>query len=309
MIAHSISFRAMGTTVNVWAEGTDAVVTELEALPAWFNDIENRLSRFRPHSDLSRLNAQAGQWVAVDDLLLNAVLASRYAAVQTEGIYNPLVLPALMRAGYDRSFEMLESNRHSVDLNETPHTTDWHQIEIDIGAKMIRLPQHAAIDLGGVGKGWLADRLAQHFFQHGSCVVDIGGDMSVRGAPASSFAWEVDIEDPFTFETLGTVRLRDAAIATSGVNSRRWIQNGQRRHHIIDPRTNQPATTDVLTATVIHSNGTLAEAYAKALVILGAVAGLRWLQQQHGTGLVVCHDGSVLATKSFTTYLTTGDLA
>ena len=95
----------------------------------------------------------------------------------------------------------------SVDLAETPQTTDWRQIEVDIDAKMIRLPQHAAIDLGGVGKGWLADRLAQYLYQYGSCVVDIGGDMAVRGARlTSSFAWDVDIENPLTHETLGTIR-------------------------------------------------------------------------------------------------------
>jgi thiamine biosynthesis lipoprotein len=99
---------------------------------------------------------------------------------------------------------------------------------------------------------------------------------------------------------IGTVVLTDAAIATSGVDFRRWYQNGKLQHHLIDPRTGQPAITDVQTTTIIHSMATLAEAYAKAVILLGSQAGLDWINRQpQKAALVVRNDGAVLATSNF----------
>ncbi len=90
------------------------------------------------------------------------------------------------------------------------------------------------------------------------------------------------------------------AIATSGIDYRRWKQGDRQQHHLIDPRTGEPAHTDVLTATVIHADAPTAEAYTKALVLLGSEPGLNWLNQQwYASGLVVRQDGAVLATSNF----------
>jgi thiamine biosynthesis lipoprotein len=95
--------------------------------------------------------------------------------------------------------------------------------------------------------------------------------------------------------------LCDAAVATSGTDYRRWhTEDGHIRHHIIDPRTGESAETDVLSATVIHEHAPTAEAYAKAMILRGANAGLDWLNHQWQTaGLVFQQDGSTLSTSTF----------
>jgi thiamine biosynthesis lipoprotein len=96
----------------------------------------------------------------------------------------------------------------------------------------------------------------------------------------------------------------DRAVATSGTDYRQW---GDGKHHIIDPRSNAPAQSDLVAVTVIHPDAVLAEAYAKAVLIRGSIDGLAWLTDQpDAAGLVFDHEGRVLASERFRHYLTQG---
>jgi thiamine biosynthesis lipoprotein len=93
-------------------------------------------------------------------------------------------------------------------------------------------------------------------------------------------------------------------IATSGRDYRRWYKNGVWQHHIIDPRTNRPAQTDVLSATVVASFASLAEMAAKTVLIMGSLDGLRWLEKHPGfAGLVVLDDGTTLHSRRWINHI------
>jgi thiamine biosynthesis lipoprotein len=302
---YEIAFRAMGSQFNVWLETQADGATVLRQVPGWVEAIEARLTRFRPESELSRLNARSGRWVSVSDTLLQAVLAARHAAWLTEGLCNPLVLPALVAAGYERSFaEMQHEGLNDSRAVPAPAVVpDWHGIAIKPKHHLIRLPAGAQIDLGGTGKGWSAQRIADRLAAYGPCLVDAGGDLVARGKPQGSAGWRIEVAEPGQPDdapAVSSILVSDAAVATSGIDYRRWMRGGKPQHHLIDPRTGQPAVTDVLAATVIDTSATLAEAYAKALVILGSAAGLDWIMQQpQRAALVVRTDGAVLATADF----------
>src|SRR6185436_17837346 len=104
----------------------------------------------------------------------------------TDGLYNPLILDALIAAGYDRSFEQIHGNTH---LKLPTNVTDWHEIEIHIKQREVRLPSQ--IDLGGVAKGWAAEQIADQLSPYGACLVDLGGDMVARGRPEGQTGWRV----------------------------------------------------------------------------------------------------------------------
>lgn len=306
MIApYQITFRAMGSQFNVWLETEADGESVLRQVPGWVEEIEARLTRFRPESELSRLNARSGRWVSVSDTLLQAVLAARHATWLTDGLCNPLVLPALVAAGYERSFaEMQREGLNDSRAVPAPVIVpDWRGIAIRPKHHLIRLPAGAQIDLGGTGKGWTAEIIANRLAVYGPCLVDAGGDLVARGKPQNSAGWRIEVAEPGQPDDappVSTILVSDAAVATSGIDYRRWMRGGKPQHHLIDPRTGQPAVTDVLAATVIDTSATLAEAYAKALVILGSAAGLDWLMQQpQRAALVVRTDGAVLATADF----------
>lgn len=286
----------MGCQVSVQLEAAEQGADVLRDLPQRFSDIEAALTRFNPSSELMRFNMRAGQWVMVSDLLFANIRAAKHAALLTEGLYNPLILPTLTASGYDRSFEQIDSPQ----VTSKEPVRDWRGIEINLKSNEVRIPMGAALDLGGIAKGWTAANIADELAELGACLVNIGGDIVGRGAPDGLHGWPVEIEDPFTGEAFTTVYLYNQAISTSGIDYRRWQSaDGARQHHIIDPRTGEPALTDVLSATVIHPRATTAEAYAKAVILQGTENGLAWLNRQwHTTGLVFRQDGAALATST-----------
>jgi FAD:protein FMN transferase len=297
-----IAFRAMGCQINVWLETDHDGAEILRQVPEWIENLEAKLSRFRQDSELSRLNANIGQWVEVSDVLLANVMAAKQGARRTGGLYNPLTLTALINAGYDRSFDQIQNSAGKVERVLVP---DWSSIGINPIRRTVCIP--APIDLGGVAKGWSASYIADRLAVYGSCVVDIGGDIVVHD-PDSEWGREIVVDQPgVETQALLKVALKKGSIVTSGIDYRRWHKDGQLQHHLIDPRTGLPAQTDVVSATVIHPHAPTAEVYAKAILLLGSEAGLAWINQQwEHAALVVRNDGAVLATDSFQKFILEG---
>ena len=291
----------MGCQVSVQLETETDGRSILRKLPAAVEAIEACLSRFRPDSELMRLNGKAGEWCRVSEVLFENIQAAKHGALLTDGLFNPLVLPAMLANGYDRSFEQIT----------VPHTTenipaaDWRGIELKLATREIRIPFDSALDLGGIAKGWTAAKLADDLAQSGPCLVNIGGDIAARSAPDGLPGWQVEVSDPFNDAPLASLWLRGTTIVTSGVDYRRWkTQEGPARSHIVDPRTGQSVETDVMNVTVIHPHAPTAEAYAKAIMLRGAEDGLHWLNQQwHAAGLVTQQDGKVLSTSNFAQFV------
>lgn len=296
------TFYAMGCQVTVQLDCPSEAVgwALLESLPSQFEALEAQLSRFRPTSDLNALNRQAGQWTTVSDVLFENVALAKHGARLTDGLFNPLILPALVANGYDRDFQQI--GYHGTE-NHGITVADWHDILLNIAEKRVQLPQNSAIDLGGIAKGWVATVIANHLSQDGPCLVNVGGDMVARGTPTGSHGWEIYLEDPYTRQAFLAISLLNESIVTSGQDYRTWhTDDGIRQHHLIDPRTGKPAKTDVFTVTILHPHAPTAEAFAKSVLIQGAEAGLKWLNQQwDARGLVVTTSGAILATDSLLT--------
>lgn len=292
-----LTWRAMGCDVAVQLQSDTDASGLLKLLPAQVEAVEAQLSRFRPESELMKLNRQAGEWVKVSHVLFENVIAAKQAARLTEGDFNPLVLPSMVANGYNRSFSELTQ----VYTTEPVPAGDWHAIEVRNVAREVRIPAGSALDLGGITKGWTAAQVAGMLKPYGACLVNMGGDLVGWGMPNDLPGWRVTLNDPLSNRPLGRVWLRNTSIVTSGVDYRRWTDDhGNLQHHIINPHTGQAARTDVASVTVMHPHAPTAEAYAKAVLLRGADAGLMWLQQQwNAAGLVVRNDGAVLSTAHF----------
>jgi len=281
----------------------------LAQTPADFEEWEQVLSRFRPDSELNELNASAGAFHPVSSILWEVLQGALAAARSTGGLVNPCILNALERAGYDRSFELVGAepsglkNRLPPDIWERlpvfPHA--WRDIALDEKRQAVRLPEGVRLDLGGVGKGWAAWQAARRLSAFGPALVDAGGDIAVSGSRADGSPWPVAIADPLEMqESLGKLALRACGVATSGIDYRRWRRNNSWQHHIIDPRSGEPAQTDLMSVTIIAPDALRAEAAAKAVLILGSRDGLTWLESQAQIcGLLALQDGRVFYSQGF----------
>lgn len=263
MIARHV-FRAMGTEVELLLDGTPS--HRFAAVEAEFERLEALLSRFRPDSELNRLNA-AGALTAGPDLLAvtQAALAGRE---RSQGRFDPTVYDALVAAGYDRSFELV------------PPTADGEPFQsrrcggrVDLDGSRITLGPGVHIDLGGIAKGYAVDRAAAILAEAGPCLVNAGGDLVARGG-----RWPVGLEGTDVVLELG-----EGAVATSGRDRRRWRRGEEERHHLIDPETGRPAVTDLVQVTVVAPTAVEAEVLAKAAFLGGNVDVPRVLVRSDGT--------------------------
>jgi len=279
-------FRAMNTDVRVAILAGDPreanrYIDQVEAL---FADTEGRLSRFLPDSELSALNAAAGRPFQASAMLFEVVHAAVEAARMTDGIFDPTVLPSLIAAGYDRSFELLGEQPAG---RAAGWRGSWRDIRLDPSARTITIPQGCALDLGGIGKGWAVDRAVELLSDWVSFGVDAGGDLYVGGRRHDR-PWRIGVADPrFPGRDLLQLQLEERAVATSSVIRRRWVRGGEVMHHIIDPRTGNPASSRVIAATVVADSVAQAEVLAKAAIILGEEQGLRLIEGVGAGGLLV----------------------
>lgn len=289
---HEHHFRAMNTEVGFWLWSTSGAVDSLMAREQRrFEEAEAELSRFRPDSGLSRLNAAAGQGPqTVSPLLWTALSHALAAARQTQGLFDPTVLGPLRAAGYDRSFELLANGKGRQESPVTP-CWGWQAVHLFDSARQVELPAGIGVDLGGIAKGWTVDRVAVSLAEHGPALVDAGGDIRAVGAPGGQ-PWPVAVQDPFDeARDRAVLALAGGAVATSSIGRRRWQRNGQPMHHLIDPRTGQPSDSDLHTVTVLADTAEEAEVAAKTVLMLGTEAGAAWLERRNLPGLLIDRRG------------------
>jgi len=262
------AFQSLGSECEIFAIGVPpAAMAEGEA---WVHRMHERLSRFDQWSELSKFNDTAftpfrpvpnefGHWVAVSADLEALLHESLRAYEVSGGLVHVGILPALRAAGYGRDF----------DEGPTPPTAPPPAPEplpqlLEVRVGHARLRKGAAIDLGGVAKGWMADRIAEHLGTN--VLVNLGGDLFARGGGETGEGWPVGFGRK-------TVLLKDLGAATSGVTKRHWAD----AHHLIDPRTARPAQTDLREVSVLASSAADAEIYAKVAMLLGAAEAEKWL--------------------------------
>jgi FAD:protein FMN transferase len=173
-------------------------------------------------------------------------------------------------------------------------------VQVDYEGRTITVPSTSAIDLGGIGKGFAADIVAEELVEAGAlgAVVNVGGDVRVIGRPHDATSWLLGIEDPRRPpEHLAFLHLEEGGVATSGITVRHWTaSDGSAAHHLIDPVTGRPVVDASLSATVLAADTATAEAFATAAMLLPAVEALDMLEGVRLAGLVVDHLGAVHRT-------------
>jgi thiamine biosynthesis lipoprotein len=243
------------------AADTPLAQAALDGCEVAFERLEAMLSRFRPGSQLSRLNRDGA--IVGSPELVDVLALALDARETTGGRFDPTVLPALVAAGYDRTFEEVRE----VDA-PAGGARCGGGVRVDRTSGLVVLDPGVEVDVGGIAKGWAADRTCAELDRHGPCLVNAGGDIAAS-RPRAGGAWGVGVETPDGTLTLG---LPAGGLATSGRDRRRWRRGGEEQHHVIDPTIGRPAATDLVRVTVAAESAARAEVLAKVLLLAGEEA-------------------------------------
>ncbi len=243
-------FEALGTNCSLFAVGLSR--GRLLEAEFWVRRTGAQLTRFSTQSELSRLNASAGQWMEISEpmesLLHDALLAYDMSA----GLVNVAVLASMLSIGYVRPLAEGTNVATVSGCGPLPPLPDV----LSVRHREARVQPGCGIDLGGIAKGWIADRICEMFA--GNSVANFGGDLRTSGSGPAGDGWPVGLGGK-------TLMLRDQGAATSSVRKRRWGDV----HHLIDPRTGLPARTGLDEVSVVAASGFEAEVAAKTALLLG----------------------------------------
>jgi thiamine biosynthesis lipoprotein len=295
---HRREFACFGGTCTVIvadrsrpADAAMAAATAERALLSW----HRRFSRFDPDSELMRFNRDPRTTVPASPMLRRLVEMALAGSRATGGLVDATMGREIEQAGYDSHFEgtgipldfALSLAPPRAEAGPSPvAATD--AITVDSHAGEITRPLGVSLDPGGIAKGVFADELAVLLSGFDAFAVDCAGDIRLGGR------WRlprpIHVAGPFDDAPLHTFELRDGAIATSGIGKRSWLnREGLPAHHLLDPRTGEPAFTGVVQATALAPTAAQAEVLAKAGVLTGPRRAAEWLS--HG-GVVVYDSGA-----------------
>jgi thiamine biosynthesis lipoprotein len=294
------TFPALGTFATLLVADPDALAPAHDLLAAELDAVDLACSRFRPDSELWRVNHARGRRVPVSPLFADALATALDAAELTDGDVDPTCGQSLVRLGYDRDFA--QARRHQGSLRQPPMPAGgWRRVELDPCQPAVRVPRGVLLDLGATAKALAADRAAAAIqAATGSGVlVNLGGDIRVAGDPPDG-GWLVGIADDAGFDASTAtiaprqvVTISDGGLATSSTLGRTWRRGGTELHHIIEPSTGRPAATCWRTVSVAAASCVDANIASTAAILRGERA-VRWLDGLRLPARLVRHDGAIV---------------
>jgi thiamine biosynthesis lipoprotein len=253
--------------------------------------IESVMSTWRPTSEISRLDAGSnGTPFTVSRELFSLIDSSFFYAKATAGAFDVTVRPLVRAWGFQGGEAAIPSD---AEISRALARVGYGKVALDSASSTVTLPAGMQIDLAGVAKGYAVDRCVAELAALGvrDALVNIGGNIYAMGASPGQRGWRIGIRDPKGgLETVGTLLLRDEAVATSG-NYENFVEiDGRRFGHIIDPRTGRPVSS-VLSVTVVAPTGLASDALSTGLFVLGLDAGRAAVERLPGVAALFALPG------------------
>lgn len=294
------SWAVWGLEASVSVENP-ALVAEAEHLVRGVvTQVDDACSRFRPDSELMRLQPELATGAKAGPLLAALVQASLDAARWTDGDVDPTLGKDLEALGYDRDIALVRAGPDGAFATASlpqVRTPGWRQVSLD--GQTLTVPRGLVLDLGATAKAVAADRAASLVFDVLGCgiLVSLGGDIATAG-PAPEGGWQVLVQDlptdPWQQVTLGAGQ----AMATSSTQKRRWKYAGRDMHHILDPQLGLPVEPVWRSVTVAASSCLLANSYSTAGIVRGFPA-VAWFECEGIAGRLVDRQGRTVSAGSW----------
>jgi len=277
LLAYEKTFLIMDTVVSVqfYTDSEQKAQQIFDQVLAKMEELEQALSVHLPDSDVAKLAAAAGiEPVRVSRATLEVLGTAQDYAARTDGAFDITIAPILETYNFHPGRERRPSR---VQLNQALLLVDWQKVELDPKAQTAFLTKPGMkIDLGGVAKGYIVDRCLEVLRDNGLefGLANAGGDIGLLEGKVDGSPWRVGIKNPENPQSnFAIVEVGHGAIATSGDYERFFIEDGQRYHHILDPRTGMPADR-ARSVTVIAPSVQEADLLSTAVFVMGPERGM-----------------------------------
>ncbi len=247
---------------------------------------EKKFSRFDNESELSQLNKNKLLVVSREFLDVYHIACDLYQKTQKK--FNPLM--QVSKLGYNKTFD--EIQRERVGAIDSQYNIDLD--DVIVNKNEITLQDTQNLDFGGFLKGYVAQKITQKINKDNGTIINVGGDIYVSGLDTDNRPFEIEIINPDNEDKNIKVSILDRALCTSGTYKRNWKYGNNRKHHILDTAQKDSAKTDIISATVLHDNGAIADAYATLAVALGKQRAIEFLTKQNIDFVIICKNSDIM---------------
>ncbi len=275
--------KTMGTTWTAKVVGLRAEPAAVQqAVAAALARVDDAMSTWKPDSELSRLNRHRGPApFPISPATREVLVLSRQVSELSGGAFDVTVGPLVDAWGFGPPGRREPPTEEA--LATLREAVGYQQLELT-DAGVLKAGERVRVDLSAVAKGYGVDRAAEALEALGATryLVEVGGEMRVRGLNAAGLPWQVGVERPAPLgrSVARVVSLTDAAVATSGDYRNFYERGGRRFSHTIDPRTGRPIEHALVSVTVVDRTCARADALATALDVLGPDAGLELARRE-----------------------------
>lgn len=263
--------------------------------------LEHILSFYNDNSDITKINKNAGKdFVNVSDSTFEIIKKSKYYSQLTDGLFDISVAPLVKAWSICNDSPKVLNND---TINKLLPLINYNDIILDEENISIMLnKENQKIDLGGIAKGYIADLIIDFYKENNvkSAIVNIGGNIKVLGRKSHEDLWQVGIYKPIKHSTdiICSLAVEDLSIVTSGVYERAFINNNKLYHHILDPHTGYPASTDIMSITIVNESSLLCDALATPLLIMGTFEASKFMQNHNIEGIIITTNNKIILSKS-----------
>jgi thiamine biosynthesis lipoprotein len=301
----TLSGPTMGTTYNVRVVDAPRALDSHAirvAIDAVLDSIDRSMSGYRDDSEVARFNASTStDWFEVSPNLATVVGVARDTSAASGGAFDITVAPLVSLWGFGRAGEPAAlPDEAAIQAAQSRSGYQWLEVRAQPAALRKKLPG-LTIDLNGIAPGFAVDELARHFAALGiaNFMIDIGGEVMARGCNAQGEHWHIAVEKPVDTqpEPFVILKLADLSVTTSGEYRHYYVRDGHRYSHTIDPRTGRPVEHNLASVVLIGSTSVAIDAWATALNVLGADAGLKLATQRGMPAMFIVQEGDQFRTK------------
>ncbi|MBF6978589.1 FAD:protein FMN transferase [Aerococcaceae bacterium zg-BR22] len=286
--------------IQIFHENQEAV---MDKAIDYIKRMEKLMSTNLEGSDVYRINQAAGkEAVKVAPETFEVIKKALEISELSEGKFDITIgaVSNLWRIGSDDA-RVPEKSEIAAALKKI----DYKKVTIDEKNQTVKLEEEGmAIELGGISKGYIGSGIVKYFAQAGitTAIVNLGGNVVVMGSsPANDEGWNVGVQDPDEVRgtVVGTRRIKDYAVITSGIYERFLEKDGVKYHHILDPKTGYPLENDISGVTVFAPTSVDGDALSTTLFLFGIKEGKAFVEKLKGVE-------AVFIDKSHGVHLTSG---
>jgi len=279
--------QAQGSTYTMQFELSRTAESQLlqKEIDQLLSDIDQSMSTYVPGSIISQLNQSEGAWVHVDALFMRVLVSALEVAEDTEGAFDPTIGSVVQLWGF--GFDEMRGDISDISIQEALSRSGFERINVDTLESNVRIPNGFSIDFNAIAQGFSVDTLALLLESKGiqNYMVELGGEVRTRGYNAQGDYWNIGIDRPINKSETGRelqaiISLKNQSLATSGNYRKFWVdeQTGIKYAHTINPKTGHPAMNQLLSASIVHAEATMADAYATACMVWGRLKCVEFLE-------------------------------